>query len=340
MSNVTPIRSGQANQSGDARAIFLSKFGGEVLKKFLDSVQMEKWTFHKHLDSGKSAEFPYTSDITAAYHTPGTFLAGANVNNANKVITIDDLVVAHAWVNKLDSLMEHWDNRRPYVEAMGNALAVLKDEHIMIEGILGARASAIVTGSPAGSTVVNDKYKVDGVGTVGSLDIVEQVAAFSAGLSEAAKILDENNVPRSLRRYCVVKPALYHALTEAVQANGFSFFNKDYNGATGNLSTNMVPPIHGFEIIMSNHLPTTNIAQGASAAASNYYYHYGDFTKTIALCGVQDAVGTVSLQDVKMEMGDYDPTRKATFMSADYASGHSFLRPECLIELKLNTLVN
>jgi len=338
MSDATVVRSGQVNQAGDLRAIFKIEFESEIMKKFQDTVQMQKWTRTKRIGAGKACEFPYTSSLTVGYHQPGTQQLGNGVNNAKKVVTLDEFMSTHIWVNKIDELMEHFDNRSAYVDEMGNQLAITRDEHIMIEGLIGANAAAIVTGSPAGTQVANDNLKIDGAGAANA---AEQVAAFAASLKAMAIQFDLNNVPE-MGRYCVVRPELYHAITsvEAVQTNGFSFFNKDYAGADGSLSTNSVPKIHGFEIEKSNHLPNSNITQGADPYTSKYYYHFGDFSKTIALCGVKDAIATLLRQDIKVEIGDYDKTRKATFIGADYLSGHDYLRPECLGEIKLNLLSN
>lgn len=338
MSDVTGVRSGQVNGAGDERAIFKTLFESEILKKFQDTVQMQKWTRVKRIDAGKATEFPYTSSLAVGYHEPGTQQLGNGINNAKKVVTLDEFMSTHIWVNKIDELMEHFDNRSAYVSEMGSKLALMRDEHIMIENILGARSATIVTGSPAGTIVSNDNLKID---VSGAADIAEQVVAFATSLKSVAIQFDLNNCPDT-GRYCIVGPELYHAITsiEAVQANGFSFYNKDYTGADGSIRTNMVPMIHGFTIEKSNHIPKTNIAQGADAYTSNYFYHFGDFSKTIAICGVQDSVATLLRQDIKLEIGDYDKTRKATFIGSDYLSGHSFLRPECQAEIKLNTLSN
>lgn len=338
MSDATVVRSGQVNQAGDALAIFKVEFEAEIMKKFQDSVQMQKYTRVKRIGSGKSTEFPYTSSLSVGYHQPGTQQLGNGVNNAKKVVNLDEFMSTHIWVNKIDELMEHFDNRSAYIDEMGSQLAITRDEHIMIENLNGARASAIVTGSPSGVVVANDNLKID---VAGASDASEQVVALSQSLKAVAIQFDLNNCPED-GRYCVVTPELYHAITaiDAVQANGFSYANKDYIGAEGSMATNKVPMIHGFTIEKSNHVPTTNIAQGAGAYTSNYYYHFGDFSKTVALCGVKNSVATLLRQDIKVELGDYDKTRKATFIGADYLSGHSWLRPECLAEIKLNALSN
>lgn len=338
MSDVTGVRSGQVNGAGDVRAIFKIQFESEIMKKFQDTVQMQKWTRVKRIDAGKATEFPYTSTLDVGYHQPGTFQDGNTINNAKKTVSLDEFMSTHIWVNKIDELMEHFDNRSAYVSEMGNKLAITRDEHIMIENIKGARASAVVSGSPSGTIVQNDNLKIDGAGAANAS---EQVAAFSASLKAMAVSFDLNNCPQD-GRYCVIGPELYHAITsaEAVQANGFSFFNKDYAGSDASMKNNMVPMIHGFTIIKSNHIPKINILQGADAYTSKYYYHYGDFSKTVGLCGVQDSVATLLRQDIKVAIAPFDDTRKATFIGADYLSGHDWLRPECLGEIKLNLLSN
>jgi len=55
MSNATPSRLGQENQSGDNLALFLKIFSGEVLAKFEQKTIMDGRHYVRNISHGKSA---------------------------------------------------------------------------------------------------------------------------------------------------------------------------------------------------------------------------------------------------------------------------------------------
>ena len=91
MAAATPLRAGQVNSSGATDALFLKVFGGEILTAFEQSqVVVDKHTV-RQISHGKSAQFPATWKVSAAYHTPGAEILGQTSNLNERVIAIDDL---------------------------------------------------------------------------------------------------------------------------------------------------------------------------------------------------------------------------------------------------------
>ena len=56
MANMNPSRIGQANGAGDADALFLKRFSGEILTAFEEKNVFESRTMIRNIDSGKSAQ--------------------------------------------------------------------------------------------------------------------------------------------------------------------------------------------------------------------------------------------------------------------------------------------
>lgn len=327
--------SGQINSAGDTRAIFLKKFSGDVLRIHLDKAVMAPYVWSKPVSGQKSAAWPLTTKVEGDYHAgKGVYLTGETYNNGEKIITVDDNFVLPLFFNKLDDIMGHWDNRAPYVEAMANDLTLVKDTHLMMEAILGSRSGALVTGSNGGTTITNDKLKLDAGAGAASATIAEQVQAFIDALSAAAQALTDKSVPMD-GRYCVVPSQLYYACSNAIFANGFSLLNQDYRGTGANIATNVVGPIHGFQIIMSIHVPSTNVA-----ASGRFTYHNGDFSKTVAFCGRKGALGSLEMQGIKIGSDGYEEKLQGELLVASMINGCGFIRPEELIELELDTLSN
>ena len=113
MSNATASRLGAVNAgTSDYQELFLKVFSGEILTAFAENnVFNDKLHTTRTITSGKSAQFPVTGTASAAYHTPGNQLTGGAILHNEKVINIDDLLIAQTFVAQIDELMNHFDVR-------------------------------------------------------------------------------------------------------------------------------------------------------------------------------------------------------------------------------------
>ncbi len=343
MSDFTPSRVGQVNGAGDARALFLEKFGGDVITRLLDNLETKGMTFTKMLQGGKSYRFPYTGTLAASYHVPGTQLTGQVANQNEKVIGLDDLMVVDYFTPKIDKWMNHYDEVSIYTKEMANALGLAMDKNIFHEAVLGARQSTpLVDGNvdAVGLVITNDKFKLTGSGP-GAANNVELAEALRGALKTAAAEYAKKRIPANLEKVLFIDPDTYYTVLDAVDTNGFSLFNKDY--ASGSMEQGVLPPVYGIKIKRANNLPTEDLSGIANAQDPTngiYFYHKGDFSKTRGVIMVKGAVGSVMASDIKIEAGGYDVTRKGEIITADYFAGHGWLRPEYLVELELDTLTN
>ena len=306
MANATPSRVGQVNQSGDALALFLKVFSGEVLTAFEQANVFLPKTQVRSISSGKSASFPAQHTTSAAYHTVGAEILGTPISAAERVITIDDLLLSSAFIASIDEAMNHYDVRSIYSKEVGLALAYQLDKNLAQVGYNAARSSATITGGNGGSALTNAAYATDGT-------------VLAGGLFAAAQKLDEKNVGEDDRN-AFFSPAQYYLLAQNTVA-----INTLYGGQ-GAYADGTIMRIAGLPIIKTNHLPTTNVTTGATA-------YQGNFSTSVGLVMQKQAVGTVKLMDLATE-SDYDIRRQGTLIVAKYAMGHGVLRPECAVELK------
>ena len=102
MANATVSFLGQTNSSGDKNALFLKVFAGEVLAAFQRQNKMLPLTTVRSISSGKSASFPLVGLATSEYHTAGAEITGNAIKHAERVITIDDLLISHAFISNID----------------------------------------------------------------------------------------------------------------------------------------------------------------------------------------------------------------------------------------------
>lgn len=309
MANATVQRFGANNGGGDKTELFLKVFGGEVMVAFEEAnVSLDKHTI-RTISSGKSAQFPATWKVSASYHTPGAEIVGQASNVSERVIAIDDLLIADVFLANIDEAMSHYETRSTYARECGLALAYKWDRNVMQVMVNAARASATVSGGNGGTSLTSS-------GTLYKTSATD----LAAGIYAAVQAMDEKDVPEMDAKWCFVKPAQYYLLAQSTQ-----LINRDWAGA-GSYAAGKILAIGGAMIVKSNHVPSTNIASGPTA-------YQGDFTKVAAIIATDKAVGTVKLLDLALE-SEYDTRRQGTLIVAKYAVGHGILRPECAAELK------
>ena len=330
--NTTASRLGQINASGDVDALFLKVFSGEILTTFEEMNVMKGLHTIRTISNGKSAQFPVTGIATAKYHTAGENIADAgnsylsSVKHAEKVITIDDVLLASSFIANIDELKTHYDVRSIYAKELGKALAKRFDVATMKTLVAAARSATTISGGKAG-------IAIDG----------GEAADFSAAviqekLFEAAQKLDENDIPNDGQRYAILKPGDYYKLLQS----GEEVINRDFGGR-GDVATGSLPMVAGLRIFKSNHLADVAVAEAAQDqdddTSNNDVFggsgtgYNGDLSKTFIIGGHPSAVGTVKLLDLATE-SDYKLELQGTLFVAKYAMGHGVLRPEASFEIK------
>ena len=331
MSNATASRLGLVNNSGTGyEALFLKVFSGEVLTAFSENnVFSDALHTVRTISSGKSAQFPVTGTASAAYHTPGNLLTGGAILHNEKVINIDDLLIAQTFVANIDELMNHYDVRAIYASELGKALAKTYDQNVAKCIANASRASTTLTGGSGGTvlTLAN--------GNTASSDVTGDELA--AAIYDIAQAFDERDIPKT-DRFVVLPPAEYWKLPESATRTISTDFNP---GGNGSFASGTVHQVAGMPVIMSNNISQENKPPGGSDAnelgGSNNTYA-GDDSKTIGLVFHKSAVGTVKLLDLQTEMSgsDYGVMYQGTLMVAKYALGHGILRPEAAATIKLS----
>lgn len=307
MANASVSHIGQANATGDLDALWLKVFSGEILTAFEESNIFLPLTRVRTISNGKSAQFPASGKIaTSEYHTPGNEITGQAVKHNEKVITIDDLLISHAFLSNIEEAKNHYDVRSIYSMQIGRELARAMDVNIARCLVLAARASALVSGENGGSVLTNAAAATDG----------EVLASL---LFQVAQTFDEKDIP-SDQRYFACKPAIYNLLAQTTKV-----LNKDWGGQ-GSYSDGKVIKVADITIVKSNHVPSSNVATGPSK-------YQGNFSTTVGVAFTPDAAGTVKLLDLSVESA-YDIRRQGTLIVGKYACGHDYLRPDCSVEIK------
>lgn len=326
----SPSRLGQVNLTGDTDALFLKVFSGEILTTFEELNVMKDLHMVRTIQSGKSAQFPLTGIATAKYHTPGDNIADAGagylsgIKHAEKIITIDDLLVASTFIANIDELKNHYDVRSIYAKELGKALAKRFDIATMKTLVAAAQGT-----SPIGG--------FSGTQLTSKLSATPLASEIVDALMLAAQSLDEKDVPED-ERFAILKPRDYYTLLGSSE----TVMSSDYSGS-GNVASGKIPTIAGIAIYKSNHLATVTVAAASADAddanakndvfgSAGIGYNATDISAVEMLVAHPSAIGTVKLLDLATE-SEYQIERQGTLFVAKYAMGHGVLRPEAAVTI-------
>lgn len=315
MSNATVSRLGQVQAAGDARALFEKVFAGEVITAFETNVILKPLTRQRTIASGKSASFPAMYKASAAYHTPGQEIVGKAISHNEIVISIDDLLIADAFIANIDEAMNHYDVRSPYSSELGLALALAYDKNVCRNIVRAARGAALFTGDTGGSAV-NDNTNLT------------SATALAGSIWSAKQAMEERDVPvDSTPVYAALKPAQWYLLAQ----ESTLVLNRDVGG-DGSYSQGKFSMIGGVDVVKSNAFPF-GVDDSANAAIPAAYRI--SMLLTAGLVFTEAAAATVQLVGMGME-SEYDIRRQGTLMVAKYAVGHGPLLNKCAVELTDN----
>ena len=248
-SNASLTRAGQSNSTGDARALYLNLFSGEMFKGFQHNAIARDLVMKRTLKNGKSLQFIYTGHTKAEYHVPGQSILGNSDGAppvAAKTITVDDLLISSAFVYELDETLAHYELRGEISKKIGYALAQKYDRLIFRSIARGARAASPITKSnfvePGGTQIR--------VGTGTAIEAYASASLINA-FYDAAAALDEKGVSTE-GRVGVLNPRQYYELVQAVGTSGL--VNRDAQGDSLQKGNGIIE-IAGIKIYKSMNIP-------------------------------------------------------------------------------------
>ena len=350
-------RQGQLNSAGDARALYLKLFSGEMFKGFQHESIARDLVMKRTLKNGKSLQFIYTGRTTAEFHTPGNSILGNSDGAppvAEKTITCDDLLISSAFVYELDETLAHFELRGEISKKIGYALAEKYDRLIF---------RAIAKGARQASPVSKTNFVEPGGTQIRVGSTTNDSDAYNAGnlvnaFYDAAAALDEKGVS-SGGRVAVLNPRQYYALIQDIGSNGL--INRDVQGSALQ-SGNGIIEIAGIKIYKSMNIPFLakhGVAYGGSAGETspptlgshvgtaiadgrasvdglnNNYGNATDFNKSCGLIFQKEAAGVVEAigPQVQVTSGDVSVVYQGDVILGRLAMGADFLNPAAAVEL-------
>ena len=358
-------RPGQSNAAGDARALYLKLFSGEMFKGFEYNAIARDLVTKRTLTNGKSMQFIYTGRTTAEYHTPGNAILGNSDGAppvAEKTVTVDDLLISSAFVYDLDETLAHYDLRSEISRKIGYALAEKYDRLIFRAVTRGARAASPITKTnfvePGGTQVR--------VGTTTNASDAYSATALVSAFYDAAAAMDEKGVSQE-GRVGILNPRQYYALIQEVGNNGL--INRDEQGTARQKGQGIVE-IAGIKIFKSMNIPffsqygtkfgtgsatnpgTTDpgntgsfvspAVEDAAADVTGINNEYGEETEFANSCGLifqREAAACVEAigPQVQVTSGDVSVIYQGDVILGRLAMGADYLNPAACVELFAGT---
>ncbi len=336
--NTSPSRLGQVNASGDVNALFLKVFSGEILTTFEETNVMKDLHMVRTIQNGKSAQFPVTGIASAKYHTAGENIAdGGNsylsaIKHAERVISIDDVLISSTFIANIDELKNHYDVRSIYAKELGKALAKRFDIATMKTLAAAARGTSEIGGDDG--TILGASTSLFAGANATAAELIDALYGVAESL-DGKDVSDEG-------RFAVLSPADYYTLITADNSAVSLAANRDAGGV-GNIATGTISQVAGINLVKSNHLASVAVAEASQdqdddgvnndVFGANGTGYNGDLSATRILAGTKEAIGTVKLLDLATE-SEYQIERQGTLFVAKYAMGHGVLRPECAVEVR------
>ena len=361
-------RPGQDNAAGNARALYLKLFSGEMFKGFQRNTIARDLVMKRTLKNGKSLQFIFTGRTTAEYHTPGNSILGNSDGAppvAEKTITCDDLLISSAFVYELDETLAHYDLRGEISKKIGYALAEKYDRKIFRSITKAARQASPITKAnfvePGGTQIR--------VGTSTNASDAYSSSALVNAFYDAAAAFDEKGVSGD-GRVAVLNPRQYYELIQAVGSNGL--INRDEQGDALQAGNGIIE-IAGIKIFKSMNIPffgrfgtkygtgsSTNpgvtdpgntgsftevemVDETAGTSATKTVNSYGngtsDFENSCGLIFQKEAAGVVEAigPQVQVTSGDISVVYQGDVILGRLAMGADALNPAAAIELFAGT---
>ena len=355
-------RPGQSNSTGDARALYLKLFSGEMFKGFQHNAIARDLVMKRTLKNGKSLQFIYTGHTKAEFHTPGNSIMGNSDSAppvAEKTITCDDLLISSAFVYELDETLAHYELRGEISKKIGYALAQKYDRLIFRSIAKGARLASPITKSgfvePGGTQIRLTRSGVT------NATAAYDSQCLIAGFYDAAAALDEKGVSTD-GRVAVLNPRQYYELIQAVGSSGL--VNRDVQG-TALQSGQGVIEIAGIKIYKSMNIPffgsygtkygtagaanpgvtspgnvgsfvgeSTEDARSNQTGINNNYGNVSDFANSCGLVFQREAAGVVEAigPQVQVTSGDVSVVYQGDVILGRLAMGADFLNPAACVE--------
>lgn len=332
---------------------WLKVFGGEILSAFEKAIEISPKLTTRTISSGKSATFPITGRANARNHKPGedillsTNVAAAfqdavaadgitdgrpqdwtanasakylsNLGASERIININDLMIASVFIDDLDEVKAYYDLRSTYTVELGRALARKMDN--LCARSLFAAAGGLAEGAMRGGQTISDG------------NMLTQADVMASSIMGAAQKLDEYDIPKE-DRMCILNPAGYYLLLRAAGGIGgtdsyAALLSQDYSMGNGDFAEGRVLMVGGIPVVVSNN---AGFGVNFTQEAGENNELAVDMSNAAGLVAHKSATGILKLKDLQLEH-EYMIQNQGNLFVSKLACGVAPLRTDGAIKL-------
>jgi len=269
-------RSGVNNATGDARALFLKLYAGEVLTAFQSKNIMMPLHRVRTISKGKSAQFPMTGRYRdASYHTPGAEIVPTATRQGERIVSVDDLLVNAQFIPNIDEAMSHYDIRSVYTQEAGFGLGKVADQNIIRLAIKSALTENVTIGAlnvQGYAEFAHEDFTRNVVvgataGTGTDIAASRDPKSITQAIMDAKRILENADVPGD--PIVILNNDTYFDMFKVSGSNNLNdlvIFNRDLGGS-GSVASGQVPTILGMPLHVTNHLGSFGVGTNVWTSA-------------------------------------------------------------------------
>lgn len=331
MAATAVTRLGQANNTGDAAALFKTVMGGLVLHGFERRRQFASAIQGRGFPKGnKGFTIRLHGPGSAKYHTAGqniiedgTYLS--QMRQAEQTILVNDKLLDSTIIDDVDRLKADYDDQKATAFELARSLADADDEYCFRAIIAASRRN--ITGQSKYTGEPTTGLTTDGAKSTtlsGGLTRTQKADALVTTIYEAKEIFDSLNVD-PMNRYLALNP-LYATLL--FNATSKEFMNKDWGG-NGSVASGTLPMAAGFKVIVSNSC----IASDKSADTAKQTELNVDYANYIGAFWTPEAAVRAAAKEVTFDFG-WERVYQAWLAIAAMVTAYGSARRECAIGWK------
>lgn len=334
------FRPGSDTASGDLNPneLWLPIFSGETYLAFEENNIFGGMVSMPVMQKGLEFIFNYFGTASSETHESGATIVGTGIAKTQRSVYVDERpLFTAAEFDDVDELFAQWEYRSNVALEHGRELARQLDKRTAKLIVKAAQTQRPASDFRGGNANGNGGY----VSLANGGNILTGWNAATNNRDRAVLILkaidnynvnaDQINLPEGEQTYCVVTPAVWHAMRDiqsVIYVPGSNGYNGSPMAADMTIPGNPNPGIHagmmrkdylmykGVHIYQSNNIPTTNTT---STEPTNTWG--GDFTNTVGMIWKKSSVGLAIVRGVKVETGRNVSTQSDLLVSSIHTGG-------------------
>jgi hypothetical protein len=336
------FRPGSDTASGDLNPneLWLPIFSGETYLAFEENNIFGGMVSMPVMQKGLEFIFNYFGTASSETHESGATIVGTGIAKTQRSVYVDERpLFTAAEFDDVDELFAQWEYRSNVALEHGRELARQLDKRtakLIVKAAQTQRPGALTEfrgGNPNGNggyvLLANGGNILTGWNAAGNNR--DRAVLILKAIDNYNVNADQINLPEGEQTYCVVTPAVWHAMRDiqsVIYVPGSNGYNGSPMAADMTIPGNPNPGIHagmmrkdylmykGVHIYQSNNIPTTNTT---STEPTNTWG--GDFTNTVGMIWKKSSVGLAIVRGVKVETGRNVSTQSDLLVSSIHTGG-------------------